>query len=179
MRRGDQSSPNCLLHWTQLKTPGWIFSGLRGTGCLRDSLGFAEDPTGVKFENVPTTGDPHERCNSIRSQELIRNKARNSQNCALLEQAYAIVSALTQRAENNLHVSLIENYPGTLEILGEPIRQVTKAAKSHPAHRSISRKPPNGRTIFPLRTCIPKKRRATEWEGEMEGGGGSELQEEW
>uniref|UniRef100_A0A674IQU3 Obscurin, cytoskeletal calmodulin and titin-interacting RhoGEF n=1 Tax=Terrapene triunguis TaxID=2587831 RepID=A0A674IQU3_9SAUR len=55
--------------------------------------------------------------------ELIRNKARNSQNCALLEQAYAIVSALTQRAENNLHISLIENYPGTLEILGEPIRQ--------------------------------------------------------
>ncbi|NXA35792.1 OBSCN protein, partial [Eudromia elegans] len=55
--------------------------------------------------------------------ELIRNKARNSQNCALLEQAYAVVSALTQRAENNLHVSLIENYPGTLESLGEPIRQ--------------------------------------------------------
>ncbi|NXS75356.1 OBSCN protein, partial [Pandion haliaetus] len=55
--------------------------------------------------------------------ELIRNKARNSQNCTLLEQAYAVVSALTRRAENNLHVSLIENYPGTLESLGEPIRQ--------------------------------------------------------
>ncbi|XP_077160177.1 obscurin isoform X7 [Paroedura picta] len=55
--------------------------------------------------------------------ELIRNKARSNQNCALLEQAYAIVSALSRRAENNLHVSLIENYPGTLEILGEPIRQ--------------------------------------------------------
>ncbi|XP_029444171.1 obscurin isoform X11 [Rhinatrema bivittatum] len=55
--------------------------------------------------------------------ELIRNKARNRQNCTLLEQAYAIVSALTRRAENNLHVSLIENYPGTLEVLGEPIRQ--------------------------------------------------------
>ncbi|NWR54814.1 OBSCN protein, partial [Bucorvus abyssinicus] len=55
--------------------------------------------------------------------ELIQNKARNSQNCTLLEQAYAIVSALTRRAENNLHVSLIENYPGTLESLGEPIRQ--------------------------------------------------------
>ncbi|XP_063470056.1 obscurin isoform X4 [Symphalangus syndactylus] len=55
--------------------------------------------------------------------ELIRNKARNRQNCALLEQAYAVVSALPQRAENKLHVSLIENYPGTLEALGEPIRQ--------------------------------------------------------
>ncbi|KAK9396008.1 obscurin [Crotalus adamanteus] len=55
--------------------------------------------------------------------DMIRNKARNTQNCALLEQAYAIVSALNRRAENNLHVSLIENYPGTLEILGEPIRQ--------------------------------------------------------
>lgn len=57
-------------------------------------------------------------------QELIRNKARNRQNCALLEQAYAVVSALPQRAENKLHVSLMENYPGTLEALGEPIRQV-------------------------------------------------------
>uniref|UniRef100_A0A7N4PFA3 non-specific serine/threonine protein kinase n=1 Tax=Sarcophilus harrisii TaxID=9305 RepID=A0A7N4PFA3_SARHA len=55
--------------------------------------------------------------------ELIRNKARNGQNCALLEQAYAIVSALSQRAENKLHVSLIENYPGNLEALGDPIRQ--------------------------------------------------------
>ncbi|XP_066122285.1 obscurin isoform X2 [Saccopteryx bilineata] len=55
--------------------------------------------------------------------ELIRNKARNRQNCTLLEQAYAVVSALPQRAENQLHVSLIENYPGTLEALGEPIRQ--------------------------------------------------------
>uniref|UniRef100_H0XN61 Uncharacterized protein n=1 Tax=Otolemur garnettii TaxID=30611 RepID=H0XN61_OTOGA len=55
--------------------------------------------------------------------ELIRNKAHNRQNCALLEQAYAVVSALPQRAENKLHVSLMENYPGTLEALGEPIRQ--------------------------------------------------------
>jgi obscurin-RhoGEF protein len=35
-----------------------------------------------------------------------------------------VVSALPQRAENKLHVSLMENYPGTLEALGEPIRQV-------------------------------------------------------
>lgn len=34
------------------------------------------------------------------------------------------MSALPQRAENQLHVSLMENYPGTLEALGEPIRQV-------------------------------------------------------
>ncbi|GCB60611.1 hypothetical protein scyTo_0012772 [Scyliorhinus torazame] len=56
-------------------------------------------------------------------QELIRNKARNNKNCALLEEAYAIVSALPKRADNNLHVSMIENYPGTLESLGDPIRQ--------------------------------------------------------
>ncbi|XP_032704376.1 obscurin [Lontra canadensis] len=55
--------------------------------------------------------------------ELIRNKARSGQSCALLQQAYAVVSALPQRAENRLHVSLMENYPGTLEALGEPIRQ--------------------------------------------------------
>lgn len=35
-----------------------------------------------------------------------------------------MVSALPQRAENQLHVSLMENYPGTLQALGEPIRQV-------------------------------------------------------
>ncbi|XP_067234431.1 obscurin isoform X12 [Chanodichthys erythropterus] len=55
--------------------------------------------------------------------ELIRNKARNGQNCCLLEQAYAMVSSLSQRSENTHHVSLIENYPANLEALGEPIRQ--------------------------------------------------------
>ncbi|XP_051944303.1 obscurin isoform X6 [Hippocampus zosterae] len=55
--------------------------------------------------------------------ELIRNKARNGQNCCLLEEAYAMVSALPQRSENTHHVSLIENYPATLEALGEPLRQ--------------------------------------------------------
>lgn len=65
-------------------------------------------------------------------QELIRNKARNGQNCALLEQAYAVVSALPQRAENQLHVSLMENYPGTLEALGEPIRQVGLRVRGGP-----------------------------------------------
>lgn len=57
-------------------------------------------------------------------QELIRNKARNGQNCCLLEEAYAMVSALPQRSENTHHVSMIENYPATLEVLGEPMRQV-------------------------------------------------------
>ncbi|XP_063074266.1 obscurin isoform X13 [Engraulis encrasicolus] len=55
--------------------------------------------------------------------EMIRNKARNGQNCCLLEEAYAMVSSLPQRSENTHHVSLIENYPATLEALGEPIRQ--------------------------------------------------------
>nr|XP_024661622.1 obscurin isoform X7 [Maylandia zebra] len=55
--------------------------------------------------------------------ELIRNKARNGQNCCLLEEAFAMVSALPQRSENTHHVSMIENYPATLEVLGEPIRQ--------------------------------------------------------
>ncbi|KAG7526822.1 obscurin isoform X4 [Solea senegalensis] len=55
--------------------------------------------------------------------ELIRNKARNGQNCCLLEEAYAMMSALPQRSENTHHVSMIENYPATLEVLGEPVRQ--------------------------------------------------------
>ncbi|XP_035386466.1 obscurin isoform X5 [Electrophorus electricus] len=55
--------------------------------------------------------------------ELIRNKARNGQNCCLLEEAYSMVSSLPTRSENTHHVSLIENYPANLEALGEPIRQ--------------------------------------------------------
>ncbi|KAI4893348.1 hypothetical protein NFI96_024137 [Prochilodus magdalenae] len=55
--------------------------------------------------------------------ELIRNKARNGQNCCLLEEAYALLSSLPTRSENTHHVSLIENYPANLEALGEPIRQ--------------------------------------------------------
>lgn len=35
-----------------------------------------------------------------------------------------MVSALPQRSDNTHHVSMIENYPATLEVLGEPIRQV-------------------------------------------------------
>ncbi|XP_017322293.1 obscurin isoform X6 [Ictalurus punctatus] len=55
--------------------------------------------------------------------ELIKNKARNGQNCCLLEEAYAMVSSLPTRSENTHHVSLIANYPANLEALGEPIRQ--------------------------------------------------------
>ncbi|XP_058254104.1 obscurin isoform X8 [Hemibagrus wyckioides] len=55
--------------------------------------------------------------------EMIKNKARNGQNCCLLEEAYAMVSSLPTRSENTHHVSLIENYPANLEALGEPIRQ--------------------------------------------------------
>ncbi|KAL1248368.1 hypothetical protein QQF64_021686, partial [Cirrhinus molitorella] len=68
---------------------------------------------------------PSERIQKYRAllKELIRNKARNGQNCCLLEQAYAMVSSLSQRSENTHHVSLIENYPANLEALGEPIRQ--------------------------------------------------------
>lgn len=35
-----------------------------------------------------------------------------------------MVSALPQRSENTHHISMIENYPATLEVLGEPMRQV-------------------------------------------------------
>ena len=39
-----------------------------------------------------------------------------------------MVSALPQRSENTHHVGMIENYPATLEVLGEPIRQVGRVA---------------------------------------------------
>ena len=52
---------------------------------------------------------------------MLRNKARNGQNCCLLEEAYSTVSSLPQRSENTHHVAMIENYPATLGVLGEPI----------------------------------------------------------
>ncbi|KAM4551579.1 obscurin isoform 29-T29 [Odontesthes bonariensis] len=92
--------------------------------------------------------------------ELIRNKARNGQNCCLLEEAYATVSSLPQRSENTHHVSLIENYPATLEVLGEPIRQGPfQVWEGAPGIRTSSRG--HHRHVFLFRNyciiCKPKR----------------------
>ncbi|KAM4728162.1 obscurin [Anableps anableps] len=92
--------------------------------------------------------------------DLIRNKARNGQNCCLLEEAYAMVSALPQRSENTHHVSLIENYPATLEVLGEPIRQGPfQVWEGAPGIRTSSRG--HHRHVFLFRNyciiCKPKR----------------------
>ncbi|XP_030016091.1 obscurin [Sphaeramia orbicularis] len=92
--------------------------------------------------------------------ELIRNKARNGQNCCLLEEAYAMVSALPQRSENTHHVSMIENYPATLEVLGEPIRQGPfQVWEGAPGIRSSSRG--HHRHVFLFKNyciiCKPKR----------------------
>ncbi|MED6264858.1 hypothetical protein CHARACLAT_019451, partial [Characodon lateralis] len=92
--------------------------------------------------------------------DLIRNKARNGQNCCLLEEAYAMVSALPQRSENTHHVSMIENYPATLEVLGEPIRQGPfQVWEGAPGMRTSSRG--HHRHVFLFRNyciiCKPKR----------------------
>ncbi|XP_054889210.1 obscurin isoform X4 [Poeciliopsis prolifica] len=97
--------------------------------------------------------------------DLIRNKARNGQNCCLLEEAYAMVSALPQRSENTHHVSLIENYPATLEVLGEPIRQGPfQVWEGAPGVRTSSRG--HHRHVFLFRNyciiCKPKRDSNTE-----------------
>uniref|UniRef100_A0A3Q1CPW6 Obscurin, cytoskeletal calmodulin and titin-interacting RhoGEF a n=1 Tax=Amphiprion ocellaris TaxID=80972 RepID=A0A3Q1CPW6_AMPOC len=84
------------------------------------------DPAGPPVRSINAyLQQPLDRVQKYKAalKELIRNKARNGQNCCLLEEAYAMVSALPQRSENTHHVSMIENYPATLEVLGEPIRQ--------------------------------------------------------
>uniref|UniRef100_A0A3Q1G1G8 Obscurin, cytoskeletal calmodulin and titin-interacting RhoGEF a n=1 Tax=Acanthochromis polyacanthus TaxID=80966 RepID=A0A3Q1G1G8_9TELE len=84
------------------------------------------DPAGPPVRSINAyLQQPLDRVQKYKAalKELIRNKARNGQNCCLLEEAYAVVSALPQRSENTHHVSMIENYPATLEVLGEPIRQ--------------------------------------------------------
>ncbi|TRY95209.1 hypothetical protein DNTS_010020, partial [Danionella cerebrum] len=69
---------------------------------------------------------PMERIETYKTvlKELIRNKAKSGQNCCLLEDAFAMVSSLTWRAENLHNLSLIESYPAPLKGLGEPIRQL-------------------------------------------------------
>ncbi|XP_026168655.1 obscurin isoform X4 [Mastacembelus armatus] len=84
------------------------------------------DPSGPPVRSINAyLQQPLERIQKYKAflKELIRNKAKNGQNCCLLEEAYAMVSALPQRSDNTHHVSMIENYPATLEVLGEPIRQ--------------------------------------------------------
>nr|XP_057924200.1 obscurin isoform X3 [Doryrhamphus excisus] len=84
------------------------------------------DPAGPPVRSINAyLQQPLERIQKYKAflKELIRNKAKNGQNCCLLEEAYAMVSALPQRSENTHHVSMIENYPATLEALGEPLRQ--------------------------------------------------------
>ncbi|XP_063057570.1 obscurin isoform X3 [Engraulis encrasicolus] len=68
---------------------------------------------------------PLERVETYKAllKELIRNKAKFGRNCALLEDAFSVVSSLPWRAENMEQVAMIENYPAPLSGLGEPIRQ--------------------------------------------------------
>uniref|UniRef100_A0A8C6WTE3 Obscurin n=1 Tax=Neogobius melanostomus TaxID=47308 RepID=A0A8C6WTE3_9GOBI len=110
---------------------------------------------------------PMERIQKYKAllKELIRNKARNGQNCCLLEEAYAMVSALPQRSDNTRHVSLIENYPATLEVLGEPIRQGPfQVWEGAPGIRSSSRG--HHRHVFLFKNyciiCKPKRESNTD-----------------
>eukprot|EP00063_Salmo_salar_P021264 XP_013996099.1 PREDICTED: obscurin isoform X26 [Salmo salar] len=94
--------------------------------------------------------------------ELIRNKARNGQNCCLLEEAYAMVSSLPQRSENTHHVSMIENYPATLDVLGEPIRQGPFMVwEGAPGVRSSSRGHHRHAFLFKNYVIICKSKRDT------------------
>ncbi|KAL0966229.1 hypothetical protein UPYG_G00292620 [Umbra pygmaea] len=94
--------------------------------------------------------------------ELIRNKARNGQNCCLLEEAYALVSSLPQRSENTHHVSMIENYPATLDVLGEPIRQGPFMVwEGAPGVRSSSRGHHRHAFLFKNYVIICKSKRDT------------------
>ncbi|XP_069548297.1 obscurin isoform X25 [Brachyistius frenatus] len=121
------------------------------------------DPTGPPVRSINThLQQPLERIQKYKAilKELIRNKARNGQNCCLLEEAYAMVSALPQRSENTHHVSMIENYPATLEVLGEPIRQGPfQVWEGAPGIRTSSRG--HHRHVFLFRNyciiCKPKR----------------------
>ncbi|XP_035026919.2 obscurin isoform X45 [Hippoglossus stenolepis] len=121
------------------------------------------DPAGPTVRSINAyLQQPLERIQKYKAflKELIRNKARNGQNCCLLEEAYAMVSALPQRSENTHHVTMIENYPATLEVLGEPIRQGPfQVWEGAPGIRSSSRG--HHRHVFLFKNyciiCKPKR----------------------
>ncbi|CAL8280430.1 unnamed protein product [Lota lota] len=110
---------------------------------------------------------PMERIQKYKAilKEMLRNKARNGQNCCLLEEAYSTVSSLPQRSENTHHVAMIQNYPATLEVLGEPIRQGPfQVWEGAPGIRSSSRG--HHRHVFLFKNyciiCKPKRDSSTE-----------------
>ncbi|XP_060940741.1 obscurin [Limanda limanda] len=121
------------------------------------------DPAGPPVRSINAyLQQPLERIQKYKAflKELIRNKARNGQNCCLLEEAYAMVSALPQRSENTHHVTMIQNYPATLEVLGEPIRQGPfQVWEGAPGIRSSSRG--HHRHVFLFKNyciiCKPKR----------------------
>ncbi|CAB1448560.1 unnamed protein product, partial [Pleuronectes platessa] len=121
------------------------------------------DPAGPPVRSINAyLQQPLERIQKYKVflKELIRNKARNGQNCCLLEEAYAMVSALPQRSENTHHVTMIQNYPATLEVLGEPIRQGPfQVWEGAPGIRSSSRG--HHRHVFLFKNyciiCKPKR----------------------
>ncbi|XP_069366631.1 obscurin isoform X31 [Paralichthys olivaceus] len=121
------------------------------------------DPSDPPVRSINTyLQQPLERIQKYKAflKELIRNKARNGQNCCLLEEAYAMVSGLPQRSENTHHVTMIENYPATLEVLGEPIRQGPfQVWEGAPGIRSSSRG--HHRHVFLFKNyciiCKPKR----------------------
>ncbi|XP_078790236.1 obscurin isoform X17 [Oryzias latipes] len=121
------------------------------------------DPAGPPVRSINSyLKQPLERIQKYKGilKDFIRNKARNGQNCCLLEEAYAMVSALPQRSDNTHHVSLIENYPATLEVLGEPIRQGPfQVWEGAPGIRSSSRG--HHRHVFLFKNyciiCKPKR----------------------
>uniref|UniRef100_A0AAV2JPG1 non-specific serine/threonine protein kinase n=1 Tax=Knipowitschia caucasica TaxID=637954 RepID=A0AAV2JPG1_KNICA len=126
------------------------------------------DPNGPQVQSINAhLQQPQERIQKYKAllKELIRNKAKNGQNCCLLEEAYAMVSALPQRSDNTHHVSLIENYPATLEVLGEPVRQGPfQVWEGAPGIRSSSRG--HHRHVFLFKNyciiCKPKRESNTD-----------------
>ncbi|XP_073720237.1 obscurin isoform X43 [Misgurnus anguillicaudatus] len=141
----------------------------------KDVYQYFKDYTVTELANVdPSEGPvlsinayverPLERIQKYRAllKDMIRNKARNGQNCCLLEQAYAMVSSLSQRSENTHHVSLIENYPANLEALGEPIRQGPFIVwEGAPGVRTSSRGHHRHAFLFKNHVVICKQKRET------------------
>uniref|UniRef100_S4RFB8 DH domain-containing protein n=1 Tax=Petromyzon marinus TaxID=7757 RepID=S4RFB8_PETMA len=93
-------------------------------------------PTQAAFEEGPSPARPHRsvqeyldlplgRLRAYQSslRELIRRRADRGGDCAQLQEAYALVAAVPRRAEDQVHLSMMEGAPSDLPDLGALVRQ--------------------------------------------------------
>ncbi|XP_078455386.1 obscurin [Lampetra planeri] len=94
--------------------------------------------------------------------ELIRRRADRGGDCAQLQEAYALVAAVPRRAEDQMHLSMMEGAPSDLPDLGPLVRQDTFVVwEGRPSPRASWRGRVRHLFLFPTRLLICKPQRGS------------------